>query len=79
MHLFNTEGRWSGRKWIKVISIVGKSFLGVVIAGTFILFSIMIYLIIQDYFYNEGEDDFNENGHETMHVDQWDIDKEVNV
>lgn len=61
------------RKWIKVMGIVIKSFLALIVTGTFIFFSIMIYLLVQDYFYHEGEDDFNENGHETLNVGQWNL------
>lgn len=61
VHIFSAE-----KRWIKVMQIAVKSFLALAVAGTFIFFSIIIYLLVQDYFYHEGGDDFNENGHETM-------------
>ncbi|ASN03833.1 hypothetical protein [Virgibacillus necropolis] len=69
MQIFDAERKWFSPKWIKVISIILKSFLTLVITGTFIFFSIMIYLIVQDYFYNESEDEFNENGNLIMKID----------
>lgn len=65
VHIFESD-----RKWMKVLSIVAKSFLTLAVVGTFIFFSIMIYLLVQDYFYNEDEDDFNQNGHETLSLIQ---------
>ncbi|WP_404450691.1 hypothetical protein LG329_10005 [Virgibacillus necropolis] len=68
MNVFGGIKNWHNYKWFKVLSIIVKSFLALVVTGTFIFFSIMIYLLIQDYFYDEDKDEFNENGHKVLMI-----------
>lgn len=69
MDLFRTVRKWTGYKWFEILSIIVKSLLALAVIGTFLFFSIMVYLLIQDFFYDE--DDFNDNGSGNLIVSEF--------
>ncbi|MFZ3579612.1 hypothetical protein [Virgibacillus sp. DJP39] len=59
MSLFGKEKTRLSRKWTKITRTVFKSFLALTLAGSLVLLTTIVYLLIQDYFYNEKNDVFN--------------------
>lgn len=51
MNVKDTLKGWSSKNWFKILRGLGKSFLVLAVVATFIFFSIMVYLLVLDYYY----------------------------
>ncbi|WP_430789642.1 hypothetical protein VBD025_04370 [Virgibacillus flavescens] len=60
MNITDWINKCNGEKWFRVTGFVVKATLGLVLAAAFICCAILIYLVIQDYFYDEPVVDKNE-------------------